>query len=73
MGDEDDRFAFGDKSANDREQAFDLLGSEHRGGFVQDQQARSSIKRLEDLHPLLKADGKLGDALSRVDLKPEPL
>ena len=55
MGDEDHGVAFGDKGSNDREKAVDLLRGEHRGGLVEDEQARAAIERLENLDPLLHA------------------
>ena len=43
------------------EQLVDLLRRQDRGGLVHDQDAGTAIEHLQDLHPLLLADGQLPD------------
>jgi hypothetical protein len=42
------------------EQRLSLLRREHRGGLVQDQDARAAVQRLQDLQPLALAHRQLG-------------
>ena len=53
--------------AHDREQLLGLAGGEHRGRLVQDQHAGVAHQRLDDLDPLLHADGQVLDQGVRVD------
>ena len=69
VGDEDDRRALGGEFAERGEQLVDLLGHEHSGGFVQDQDLGASVQHLEDLHTLLVADAEFGDQRVGVDLQ----
>ena len=41
------------------EQTLALLGREHRGGFVEDQDTRAANQGLDDLHPLLFTHGEI--------------
>ena len=53
--------------------ALGLLWREHRRRLVEDQDARLSVERLEDLHPLLLADRELPDSRARLDGDPVAL
>ena len=62
VGDEDDRGAHVlSKRAQDPEEVGRLLRREHGGRLVQDQDARISVERLDDLDPLLLANRELLD------------
>jgi hypothetical protein len=67
--DEDDGGAGGDELAQRGEQLVDLLGHEHGGGLVEDQDAGAAVEHLEDLAPLLLADAELGHEGVGVDLE----
>ena len=67
VGDEDDRLAGVGERAHDREQLVGLLRGEHRGRLVQDQQVDVAGERLDDLHPLLRADRQVLHQGVRVD------
>ena len=54
-----------------REEPLRLLRRQHRRRLVEDQDPRLAVERLEDLHPLLLADGELPDLRPRVDREPE--
>ena len=47
-----------------------LLRRQHAGRLVQDQDMRAAEQRLEDLDPLLHADGQLADRRVEIDLEP---
>ncbi len=51
----------GDEAPEGREEDLDLLGHEHGGGLVHDQDAAIPGERLEDLDPLLLPDGQVTD------------
>ena len=51
------------------EQLVDLLGDEHRGRLVEDQDLGAAVEHLEDLDALLVADAELGDEGVGVDLE----
>ena len=67
VADEHGRLASVAELADDAEQAVGLLGREHRGGLVEDEQLRAAVERPQDLDPLEVADRELVDALARVD------
>ena len=71
--DEDEAAAVVDHLAEDGEQIVDLLRREHRGRFVEDEQRRVPVERLDDLHPLALADRKLPDHSVGVDDEPVAL
>ena len=53
------------------EQLLDLLRGEDRGRLVHDQDACPAVEQLQDLDPLLLADGELPDLRPRVDAHAE--
>ena len=59
--DEDHRLAVGRHRAQRLEELLRLLRREHRGRLVHDQNPRLAVERLQDLDPLLLADGQLPD------------
>ena len=56
VGDEDDRHAFAVEGLEDREELARLLRREDGRRLVEDQDVRSAVERLQDLHPLLLSD-----------------
>ena len=71
VGDEDDRHPAGLEAAEDLEQLERLLRRQHRGRLVEDQDVGLAVERLQDLDPLLLADGQVGDQRVGVDLELE--
>ena len=71
--DEDDGAAVRAEVAHDAEEVLGLAGGEHRGRLVQDQDAGLAHQRLDDLDPLLDADGEFLDHRVRVDVEAELL
>ena len=65
--DEDDRPALCRHLAQRLEERVRLLGREHRGRLVEDQDPRVLVERLEDLDALALADRELPDPRMRVD------
>jgi hypothetical protein len=61
VGDEDDRLALGLELAQVGEQLLDLLGDEHGGRLVEDQDVGAAVQQLQDLDALLLADGQVLD------------
>ena len=61
MADEDDGFPLCDELAEVVEQLVDLLGHQHRRGFVQDEELGATVQHLDDLHPLLLSNGEAAD------------
>ena len=57
VGDEENGLALFGKLPHGRHQLFDLLGGQDSGGFVENQNLVVPVEHLEDLHPLLHADG----------------
>ena len=57
--------------AQDLEQVGRLLGGEHGGRLVEDQDVRAAVQRAQDLHALLLADADVLHAGARVDGQPE--
>jgi hypothetical protein len=57
-------------SAQRGEQLVDLLGDQHGGGLVEDQDVGAPVEHLEDLAALLLADAEVGDERVGVDLEP---
>ena len=73
VADEDDRLAVGLQAADDREELARLLRRQHRRRLVEDQDLGAAEERLQDLDPLLLADGDARDERRRVDREPELL
>jgi hypothetical protein len=71
VGDEDHRRALRGQAAQDRLQLGRLLGRQHRGRLVEDQDLGAAVERLQDLHPLLHADRDVLDEGAGVDGEPE--
>ena len=55
------------------EQMVGLLRGEHRGRLVSDQHPGIAVQRLENLDPLLRANGQVFHSGVRVDMEPEPV
>src|SRR5439155_21134324 len=55
------------EAADDLEQLLRLLRRQHRGRLVEDENLRAAEERLQDLDPLLLADGDALDARVGVD------
>jgi hypothetical protein len=55
--------------AEDAEQIVGLLGGQHAGGLVEDQDLGAAEQRLEDLDALLQADGEILDLRVGIDLE----
>jgi hypothetical protein len=73
VGNEDDRLASLGEPAHDREQLLGLLRGEHGGRLIEDEQVDVPGEGLDDLDPLLRADGQVLHQLVRVDWKAVPL
>ena len=73
VADEDDAVALLGEPAEDGEDLLGLLRRQHGGRLVEDEDPGVAIERLEDLDPLLPADGQLADLDVGVDLEAEPL
>ena len=56
VGDEDDRRSLGREAAQDLRELDRLLGGQHGGGLVEDQDVGAPVERLQDLDALLHAD-----------------
>ena len=70
VGDDDDgHVLLPDDPADDLEELVRLLGGEHGGGLVQDQDLGAPVEGLEDLHPLLQAHGDIPHLRGRVHLQ----
>ena len=54
------------------EELLRLLGGQHGGGLVQDQDIRAPVEDLDDLHRLLLGDGHVVDLLVRVNIEAVP-
>ena len=67
--DEEDGHALALELAQVGEQLVDLLGHEHRGGLVEDQDAGAAVEHLEDLDPLAVADAEVVDQRVGVDVE----
>ena len=61
MGNEDDGFPFVAETAQHVEERVSLLWRQNGGRFVQNENLRAAVERLEDLHALLESDRQLGD------------
>ena len=71
MGDQDDGLAVALQTADDLQKKFDLLGCQHGGGFIKDQDFRFSVKHLENLNTLLHGDVDLLDHFGGIHFQPE--
>ena len=58
VADEDDGVALTPQLAKDREDLLRLLRCQYRGRLVEDEDARVAVQGLQDLDPLLPADGE---------------
>ena len=72
VGDEYDGKPLPRHLAERREEIIGLLRRQHRTRFVEDQDLRAIVERLQDLHPLLLAHRKVGDARPGVHREAEP-
>ena len=61
------------ETSQDIEQVVGLLGSQHSGWLVQDQDVDLAVEGTKDLDPLLNADREVLDYGLRVDVKSETL
>ena len=73
MGDDDDRLTVVPHTAQDREQHLGLLGSQHGGGLVQDEDIGVAVENLDDLHRLLLGHRHLVDLLVGIHVEPVAL
>ena len=55
------------------EERVDLLGHQHGGGLVEDEDLGAAVEHLEDLHALPLADPEILDERVGVDAEPVPL
>ena len=69
VADEQDALALGGQVLHDLHQLVDLLGRQHGGGLVEDQDLVVAVEHLEDLGALLHADGDVRDLRVRVHLQ----
>ena len=69
VGDDDEGLSVGLHVPHDLEEPVRLLGGQHGGGLVQDQDLGAPVEDLDDLHRLLLGDGHLVDLLIQIDLK----
>ena len=69
--DEDDRGAVVDQAAQGDEQLVDLLGHQHRRGFVEDEDAGTAVEHLQDLDSLALADTERAHRRIEVEVDPE--
>ena len=69
VGDDDQGLAVGLHVAHDGEQLIGLLGGQHSGGFIQDQNIRAAVQHLDDLHGLLLGHGHVVDLHVRVNVE----
>src|SRR5207245_2491600 len=72
VGDENHGGPLPDQPANNVEESLGLLWCQGGGRLVQDQDARATIEGLDDLDPLLQANGQVPNTRSRIDLEPIP-
>ena len=73
VGDEDDRLPGLLELAHDLHQLVGLLRRQDRGRLVEDEDLGVAGERLDDLDPLLDADGQVLDQRVGVDVEAEPL
>ena len=73
VADEDDRDALPAQRAQDLEQIRRLLGRQHGGRLVEDQDVGVPVERLHDLDALLLADADVLDERARLDREVERL
>jgi hypothetical protein len=71
VADEDDGRALALERPDDLEELGGFLRRQHRGRLVQDEDVRVPVEGLQDLDPLLLADGQILDARTRVELEAE--
>ena len=69
VGDEDDRGALLGELAQRCEELVDLLGHEHGGRLVEDEDLGAAIEHLENLDALFLADAEVGDQSVGVDVE----
>ena len=69
MGDEQDALAFLRQVLHDGHELVDLLGGEHGGGLVEDEDLVVPVEHLQDLGALLHAHGDVLDVGVRVHLQ----
>jgi hypothetical protein len=70
--DEDDGGAGGRELVHHLEEPLRLRRRQHGRRLVEHEHPSAAIERLQDLHALLDADGKVGHACARVHLEPVP-
>ena len=69
MGDDDDGLAAVAHIPQHGKELLGLLGGQHGGRLVQDQNIRAPVEHLDDLHRLLLGDGHIVNLLVRVHVK----
>ena len=70
VGDQQDRRSLRAQQRQHPEQLLGFLRGQHRGGFIQDQDARPAVQRLEDFQPLPVAHRQVGH--QRIEVDPQP-
>ena len=70
VGDEDHRLPLLTEFGEDAEEVVRLLRGQHPGGFVEDEDVRAPVERLEDFHTLLQAHWQVLDERIGVHLQP---
>ena len=73
VGDDDQGLAVVLHVAHDGKQLVGLLGGQHGGGLVQDQDVGPAVQDLHDLHRLLLGHGHVIDLLIRVNVEAVPV
>ena len=73
MGDEQDGLALLGEAAHDLHELVDLLGGQHGGGLVEDEDLVVAVQHLQDLHALLHAHGDVLDPGVQVHPQAVPL
>ncbi len=61
VGDEQDALTLGLEAPHDFHELVNLLGGQHGGGLIEDQDLIVPVEHLQDLHPLLHTYGDVGD------------
>ena len=73
VGDEQDALTLGLEAPHDFHELVNLLGGQHGGGLIEDQDLIVPVEHLQDLHPLLHTYGDVGDLGVRVNFQVIPL
>ena len=69
MGDDDNGLAVIPHGPQNRKELFGLLGRQHGGGLIQNQDVRAPVEHLDDFHGLLLGNGHIVDLLVGIHVK----